>query len=159
MRIEARLADRGLVLPPAPATPPGFHFSFAWIRVRGTRAYLAGHGPQRPDGSFGPVGKVGDAVSLAEGYDAAQAAALSMLGTLQRALGDLDRVTAWLMVTGMVNAVPTLAQTTNVINGFSDLILELYGEEIGRHARTATGVAVLPLDLPVTIAAEVELAP
>jgi hypothetical protein len=81
-----------------------------------------------------------------------------MLGTLKRALGELDRVTAWVMVYGMVNADPGDRETTNVINGFSDLIVDLYGEEIGRHARIAVGMATLPLNLCVTIGAEVEVA-
>ncbi|HZG63007.1 MAG TPA: RidA family protein, partial [Rubrobacteraceae bacterium] len=70
---------------------------------------------------------------------------------------DLDRVGAWLMVHGMVNAVPGFVQTTNVINGFSDLILELYGPDAGTHARMAPGLATLPLGVPVTIAAEVAI--
>ena len=70
---------------------------------------------------------------------------------------DLDRVTAWLMVYGLVNADPDFTLTTNVINGFSDLILELYGPEAGRHARMAPGLATLPLGVPVTIAAEVAI--
>jgi enamine deaminase RidA (YjgF/YER057c/UK114 family) len=160
MQVEARLQARGLVLPPAPTPPPGIHFSFAWVRLRGNRAYLAGHGPQQPDGALsGPFGRVGEEVGFDEGYQAARRAALSMLGTLQRALGDLDRVTAWLMVYGMVNAVPGYSQTTNVINGFSDLILELYGPDVGAHARIAAGMAALPRNLAVTVAAEVEIAP
>jgi hypothetical protein len=76
---------------------------------------------------------------------------------LQRELGDLDRVTAWLMVYGLVNADPDFTLTTNVINGFSDLILEVYGPEAGMHARMAPGLATLPLGVPVTIAAEVAI--
>ena len=79
-----------------------------------------------------------------------------MLASLKRELGDLDRVTAWLMVYGMVNAEPGYGQTTNAINGFSDLIVDLYGQEIGQHARIAVGMATLPLNNTVTIAAEVE---
>ncbi len=82
-----------------------------------------------------------------------------MLASLKRELGDLDRVTAWLMVSGMVNAEAGYGQTTNVINGFSDLILELYGPDIGQHAHMAVGVAALPLNNAVIIAAEVEFAP
>lgn len=128
-------------------------------RVPRTRAHISGHGPQRPDGSIAePFGKVEEAVTPEQAYEAARLTALSMLGSLKRTLGDLDRITAWLMVHGMVNAVPGSTATTNVINGFSDLILELYGPEVGQHARTAIGVASLPLNLPVVIAAEVEIA-
>ena len=103
---------------------------------------MSGHSAQAPDGSFiGPFGKVPTEVSLEAAQAAARSTALSMLASLKRELGDLDRVTAWLMVYGMVNAEPGYAQTTNAINGFSDLILELYGPDIGQHARTAVGVA------------------
>lgn len=81
-----------------------------------------------------------------------------MLSSIKREIGDLDRVTAWLTVSGMVNAEAGYGQTTNVINDFSDLILELYGSDIGQHARTAVGVAALPLNNAVIIAAEVEFA-
>lgn len=159
MRIEARLRERGLVLPDAPRVPPEFPLSFVWTRVRGNRAYVAGHGPLDPDGApAGPFGKIPSEVSLEQGRQAARQTALAILGSLQRELGDLDRVTAWLMVHGMVNADPGYSQTTLVINGFSDLILELYGQDAGQHARFAVGVATLPLNNAVTIAAEVEIA-
>jgi enamine deaminase RidA (YjgF/YER057c/UK114 family) len=158
MRIEAKLEELGLALPEPIKLPPGVKLSFAWVRVHGNRAYVSGHGPLNPDGSIaGPLGKVGAEVSPEEGYQAARLTALSVLSSLKRELGDLDRVTAWLMVYGLVNAVPDFTQTTNVINGFSDLILELYGPEAGMHARMAPGMATLPLRLPVTIAAEVEI--
>lgn len=159
MIIEAKLQTLGLVLPAAPKAPPGITISFAWTRVRGNRVYVAGHAAQAPDGSFvGPFGKVPSEVSLDAAKAAAQATALSILASLKRAVGDLDRVTAWLMVYGMVNADPGYAQTTNAINGFSDLILALYGPEVGEHARIAVGMATLPLNNAVTIAAEVEIA-
>jgi enamine deaminase RidA (YjgF/YER057c/UK114 family) len=159
MQVEARLEALGLVLPAPPQAPPGFTFSFAWTRVRGNRVYCAGHGPQAPDGSFpGPFGKVPTEVPLEAAQQAARQTALSMLGSLKRALGDLDRVTAWLMVYGMVKAEPGYPQTTNAVNGFSDLILELYGPEVGEHARIAVGMAALPLNSAVAVAAEVEFA-
>jgi enamine deaminase RidA (YjgF/YER057c/UK114 family) len=137
MQIEAKLEKLGLVLPDPIELPPGVKLSFAWVRVHGNRAYVSGHGPLNPDGSIaGPLGKVGTEVSPEEGYQAARLTALSILSSLKRELGDLDRVTAWLMVYGLVNAVPGFTQTTNVINGFSDLILELYGPEAGMHAPT-----------------------
>jgi enamine deaminase RidA (YjgF/YER057c/UK114 family) len=82
---------------------------------------------------------------------------LAVLGSLKRELGDLDRVTAWLRIFGMVNAAPGFNRTPAVVNGFSDLILELYGPEVGRHARSAIGVAELPVSMPVEIEAEVEI--
>jgi enamine deaminase RidA (YjgF/YER057c/UK114 family) len=158
MQVEARLEELGLVLPEPLKAPPGLHLPFSWVRVRGNRAYVSGHGAQNPDGSLaGPFGKVGAEVSLEQGYEAARLTALSVLGNLKRALGDLNRLSAWLRVFGMVNSAPGFNQQPNVINGFSDLIIEVYGSEVGDHARSAVGMAELPLGLPVEIEAEVEL--
>jgi enamine deaminase RidA (YjgF/YER057c/UK114 family) len=146
MRVEAKLEELGLTLPEPPKLPPGVQLSFAWVRVHQDRAYIAGQVPLNPDGSIAePLGKVGVDLSVEEGYQAARLSALTILSSLKRKLGDLDRVTAWLMVYGLVNADPDFTLTTNVINGFSDLILELYGPEAGEHARTAPGLATLPL--------------
>ena len=158
MQIEAKLEALGLVLPDPLKAPPGMRLPFAYVRVRGNRAYIAGHGPQNPDGSLAkPLGKVGADLSLEEGYQAARLVALSILGSLKRTLGDLDHVTAWLRVFGMVNSAPGFTQQPSVINGFSDLILELYGAEAGQHARSAVGMAELPVGIPVEIEAEVEI--
>jgi len=157
--IEAKLAALGLTLPPAPTPPRGLVLPFRFVRVLGQRAWVSGHGPQNPDGTFAqPLGKVGREVSAEQGYHAAQLTALSILGSLQRALGNLDRVRAWTRVLGMVNSAPGFNRQPGVINGFSDLILELYGPERGAHSRSAVGVAELPFDLPVEIEAEVEIA-
>jgi enamine deaminase RidA (YjgF/YER057c/UK114 family) len=100
---------------------------------------------------------VGADVSLEEGYQAARLTALSILGSLKRELGDLDRISAWLRVFGMVNSAPGFDQQPQVINGFSDLIIDLYGPERGAHARSAVGMAELPFGIPVEIEAEVEI--
>ena len=156
--IEDKLKALGLVLPEPLSMPAGVRLPFASVRVRGNRAYISGHGPQLPDGSLAsPLGKVGAEVSLEEGYQAARLTALSILSDLKRTLGDLDRVTAWLRVFGMVNSAPGFTQQPAVINGFSDLILELYGAEAGQHARSAVGMAELPFRMPVEIEAEVEI--
>ncbi|MCO5176177.1 MAG: RidA family protein [Thermomicrobiales bacterium] len=154
MRIEQRLNEMGLVLPPQlPVQLP-----FPWVRTHGNRVFVSGHGPQNPDGSLaGPFGKVGGELTLEDGYQAARLTALAILGSLQREVGDLDRITAWLRVFGMVNVAPGFNQTPSVINGFSDLILELWGEESGKHARSAVGMAALPFDIAVEIEAEVEI--
>ena len=158
MRVEAKLEELKLVLPEPIKVPSGLVLPFAWVRVRGDRAYVSGHGPLNPDGSLSdPLGKVGAEVSEEQGYEAARLTALSILGDLKRTLGDLDRVTAWLRVFGMVNSAPGFGRQPNVINGFSDLILELYGPEAGDHARSAVGMADLPLGMPVEIEAEVEI--
>ncbi len=158
MQIEAKLQEMGLELPAPMKIPPGFKISFSWTRVRGNRVYVSGHGPLESDGTYsGPFGKVPSEVSLEEAQQVARKVALSMLSSLKRELGDLDRVTAWLMVSGMVNADPGYPQTTLAINGFSELILELYGSEVGQHARTAVGMVALPINSPVIIAAEIEV--
>jgi len=158
MQIESRLLEMGLVLPAPIIIPPGERLPFAFVRVRGNRAFIAGHAPQNSDGSLGrPLGKLGRELTVEQGYAAARMVALSILGSLQRELGDLDRVTAWLRVLGMVNSAPGFSAQPSVINGFSDLILELYGPERGTHSRSAVGMAELPFDIPVEIDAEVEI--
>jgi enamine deaminase RidA (YjgF/YER057c/UK114 family) len=154
--VEERLSALGLVLPP-PLTPPaGVVLPFQFVRLVGDRAFISGHGPQSPDGTVAtPLGKVGRDLSMEQGYAAARLTALSILGSLKRALGDLDRVSAWLRVFGMVNAAPGFNRLPSVINGFSDLILDLYGPEIGAHSRSAVGLAELPFDIPVEIEGEV----
>jgi enamine deaminase RidA (YjgF/YER057c/UK114 family) len=104
-----------------------------------------------------PLGKLGRELTVEQGYAAARLTALSILGSLQRTLGDLDRISAWGRVFGMVNSAPGFNKQPSVINGFSDLILELFGPEIGAHSRSAVGMAELPFDLPVEIEAEVEI--
>ena len=158
MKVEARLEELGLVLPGPVKTPPGLVLPFSWVRVRGDRALISGHGPVDANGSLaGPLGKVGVEVSEEQAYRAARLTALSILGDLRQALGDLDRVGAWLRVFGMVNSAPGFDRQPNVINGFSDLILDLYGPDAGDHARSAVGMAELPLGMPVEIEAEVEV--
>ena len=157
-KVEDRLSKLGLVLP-APIKPPaGVVLPFSFVRTLRNRAFISGHGPQNTDGSIAaPLGKVGRDLTTEQGYAAARLVALSMLASIHRALGDLDRVTAWGRVFGMVNSAPGFNAQPSVINGFSDLILELYGPEIGGHARSAVGMAELPFDIPVEVEAIVEV--
>lgn len=156
--VEDRLLALGLRLPPPPRPPPGVVLPFRFVRIVGRRAFVSGHGPQNVDGSFAePLGKLGRELSIEQGYIAARLTALSILGSLQRALGDLDRIAAWSRVFGMVNSAPGFSMQPSVINGFSDLILELFGAEIGTHSRSAVGMAELPFGIPVEIEAEVEI--
>lgn len=158
MHIEQKLESLGLVLPEQLKSPAGMKLPFAFVRIHGNRAIISGHGPQNHDGTLAhPLGKVGADVTEEQAYQAARLVALAILASLKRALGDLDRVTAWLRVFGMVNTAPGFNRQPAVINGFSDLILELYGPEIGQHARSAVGMAGLPFDIPVEIEAEVEI--
>jgi len=156
--VEERLRALGLVLPPPVKVPAGLVLPFQFVRVLGRRAFIAGHGPQGPDGAIAPpFGKVGRDVTIEQAHGAARLTGLAILGSLKRALGDLDRVAAWGRVFGMVNSAPGFNQQPRVINGFSDLILELYGAEAGAHSRSAVGMAELPFDMPVEIEAEVEI--
>ncbi len=160
MRIEARLRELGLILPEPFQSPTGRPYPFSWVRVRGNRAYVSGHLPLAPDGSLAePRGKVGAEVTLEQGAQAARLAALAAIGSLQRALGDLDRVTAWLRVLGMVNAAPGFTQVAGVVNGFSETLIEVFGPDVGGHARSAVGMAELPFGVAVEVEAEVEIAP
>lgn len=157
-KIEERMAALGLVLPAAIKPPPGVVLPFQFVRIIGTRALISGHGPQNADGSIAePLGKVGRSLSVEQGYIAARLTGLSILGSLKRALGELDRVTRWGRVFGMVNSGPGFNKQPSVMNGFSDLILELWGPEAGAHSRSAVGMAELPFDIPVEIEGEVEI--
>ena len=159
MVIEQRLAELGLVLPEPIKLPPGVALPFPWVRVHGNRAYVSGHGPLEADGSLAqPLGKVGADVTEEQAYAAAAKTALAVLASLKRHLDDLDRVTAWLRVFGMVGTAPGFTRTPAVINGFSDLILDLWVDQAGQHARSAVGLAALPFDIPVEIEAEVAIA-
>jgi enamine deaminase RidA (YjgF/YER057c/UK114 family) len=159
MEIERRLEELGLTLPAPMRLPPGVNIPFAWVRVRGDRAYVSGHGALQPDGALaGPFGSVPSEVSPEQAQASCRLTALAVLASLKTALGDLDRVTAWLAVHGFVNADPGYPRTTLALNPLSELIVGLYGPDRGAHARTAIGVAALPFNLPVIAAAEVEIA-
>ncbi len=133
---------------------------FSLVRVDGDRAFLSGHLPLADDGSIaGPMGKVGAELTAEQGREAARRVALGMLASLRQALGDLDRVSAWLRLFAMVNAAPGFTALPGVINGASELILDVFGAERGAHARSAVGMAELPLGAPVEIEAEVRIRP
>jgi len=156
--IESRLESLGLVLPAPLQLPPGAALPFPWVRVIGHRALISGHGPTRPDGSLAqPLGQVGAEVSEEQARVAARLTGLAILGSLKRELGSLDRIAAWVRVFGMVNSAPGFNRQPTVINGFSDLIIEVFGKEKGAHARSAVGMAGLPFDIPVEVEGEVLL--
>jgi enamine deaminase RidA (YjgF/YER057c/UK114 family) len=156
--IDERITELGHVLPPAIVPPPGVVLPFAPVRVIGDRAVFSGHGPQRPDGSVaGPFGQVGTDVDVDQAYAAARSTALSILGSLRRELGDLDRITGWVRVFGMVNSAPGFEHQPAVINGCSDLLIEIFGPHVGAHARSAVGMAALPFGIPVEIEGEVTI--
>ena len=158
--IAHRLEELGLVLPAPLQRPTGVVLPFAWVRVVGSRALISGHGPTNADGSLArPLGKVGRELTQEQGYAAARLVGLAMLGSLQRELGDLERIASWTRAFGMVNSAPGFNLQPAVINGFTDLVIEVFGPARGTHARSAVGMAELPFDIPVEVEAEVELLP
>ncbi|HSG49760.1 MAG TPA: Atu1372/SO_1960 family protein [Longimicrobiales bacterium] len=150
---EARLAELGIVLPAAP-NPVANYVNGVQT---GNLIFLAGKGPLRPDGTE-VRGKVGREITVEEGYQAARITAINQLAVLKAMLGDLSRVVRVVKVLGMVNADPAFVDQPAVINGFSDLIVEVFGER-GRHARAAVGMATLPRGQAVEIEMVVEVAP
>lgn len=159
-RIAGQLQSLGLVLPKPLQLPPGVTLPFPWVRVVGTRAVFSGHGPTNADGSLAhPLGKVGSEVSESQAYEAARLTGLAVLGSLQRELGDLDRIASWTRIFGMVNSAPGFMRQPAVINGFTDLIISVFGPSVGAHARSAVGLAELPFNIPVEIEGEVDVLP
>lgn len=155
MSAENRVKELGLALPPPPK--PAANYVSA-VRT-GSLLYLAGHGPLGQDGKPILVGKVGGKLSLEQGYDAARQTGLNCLATIRWALGSLDRVKRIVKVLGMVNTTPDFTKTPQVINGFSDLMVEVFGPAIGSHARAAVGMATLPQGIPVEIEVILEIDP
>ncbi len=157
-RVEQRIKDLGLVLPAPLQIPPGVNVPLAMIKVLGKRVLVSGHGPQEADGSIAqPLGQVGSELTAEEGAAAARKVALAMLGTIQREIGDLDRIDCWVKVFGMVNSAPGFTGQTPVVNGFSEQIIEIFGDECGLATRSAVGMAGLPFGIPVEVEAELQL--
>jgi enamine deaminase RidA (YjgF/YER057c/UK114 family) len=156
--LESRLRDLGLSLPAPTQAPPGVVLPFAWVRVVERRVLVSGHGPTDDGGKIcAPFGKVGAELTVEQGYAAARRVALAILASLRAELGDLERVDRWVRAFGMVSSAPGFDRQPAVINGFSDLILELFGHDRGQHARSAVGMAELPFGIPVEIEAELLL--
>lgn len=154
--IEERLGERGLTLPAPLVAPDGVRLPYESVRVHGDLAYVSGHGPF--DGARQLYrGRVGAELSVEQAYDAARATALSMLASLAAQFDSLDRVRAWIKVLGFVKCADGFNVTPAAINGFSDLILDLWGDA-GRHARSAIGADELPMGMPVEVEAIVSLA-
>jgi enamine deaminase RidA (YjgF/YER057c/UK114 family) len=150
MAIRDSLDELGLSLPPAQIVPEGVTLTYRRLVRWGDVVYVAGHGPTWGDGWGSPLGKVGQEVSIEEGVAAAELTALNVLATIERELGNLDQVACWLKINGYVNAVPGFTEQARVVNGFSDLILKLYGLD-KLSARTSVGVPDLPFGMPVEV--------
>ena len=146
MGAEARIKEIGLALPPPPK--PGGNY-VPGVRV-GNLLFLSGHGPGRVDGVPSARGKVGRDLSIEDGYKVAREVGINLLGTAKALLGSLDKVKRVVKVLGMVNSAEGFGDQPRVINGFSDLMVEVFGDN-GRHARSAVGMAELPSGIPVEI--------
>ena len=155
MSIEARLTELGLTLPQPMNTAA---LPFDLVRADGDHLYLSGHVPTDMSGAMSkPFGKVGDEVSPEEAYAIAGRIALGLCASIKAHVGELDRIEKWLRVFGMVNAAPGFTQIPAVINGCSDTLLQIFGTNVGAHARSAVGMAELPFNVPVEIEAEVKI--
>ena len=146
MSAEQRLKDLNLELPPAP-TPIAVYKPLV---VVGNIAYVSGHGPVQSDGSL-MKGRVGEEMDQKAGYDAARQVGLTMLATLRKQLGSLDRVKRVIKLLGLVNSTVDFDQQPAVINGCSELFAEVFGEDAGIGARSAIGTNALPGKIPVEI--------
>ena len=148
---EARLVELGITLP----EPPSPVANYVNGVQTGNLIFLAGKGPKRSDGTE-LIGKLGSNLTIEEGYEGARLTAINQLAVLKAMLGDLSRVVRVVKVLGMVNSDPSFVQQPAVINGFSDLIVKVFGER-GRHARAAVGMASLPRGQAVEIEMIVEV--
>ena len=151
MKIEAKLKEMGIELPPA--VKPVANYVPA-VRT-GNLVFLSGHGPHKADGSL-ITGKVGSDLTTEQGYEAARRIAIGLLGSLKAAIGDLDKVKQVVKLLGLVNCRPDFADQPKVINGASDLLVEVFGDK-GKHARSAVGTNALPLNIAVEIEVIIEV--
>lgn len=147
MGAEATLKAKSITLP-TQSTPMANYVSA--VRT-GNLLFLSGHGPVRTEGKPSARGKLGKDLSTEEGYKVAREVGLSLLASTRTALGSLDKVKRVVKVLGMVNSAQGFQEQPKVINGFSDLMVEVFGEAIGKHARSAVGMAELPMGIPVEI--------
>ena len=148
---EAKLKELGIRLP-APAKPIA---NYVGAVRTGNLIFLAGAGPRKEDGSY-MTGRLGQDVSMEQGYQAARLTGINQLAVLKAELGDLNKVTRIVKVLGMVSSAPTFTEQPKVVNGFSDLMVEVFGDR-GKHARSAVGMAVLPMNIPVEVEMVVEV--
>ena len=152
---ESKIEQLGLQLPPPTRVPDGLHLPFTFINIRGNRVLISGHPKNNDDGSIGgPYDVVGKDLTTEEAYQEAREIGLTVLANLKAEIGELSRVSGWVKVVGMVTSAPGYSEQHLVINGFSDLIIDVFGEDVGRHARSAMGMAGMPLGFAMEIEAE-----
>lgn len=155
MSAEKRLEERGIVLP-EPGAPLG---TYVPVRLVDGYAHVSGQGPARPDGSGAVTGKVPSERTVEEAVEAARLCGLQALAQLRKAVGSLDRVECVVRTLGMVNADPDFGGHPAVVNGFADLMVEVFGEEAGRGARSAVGMGSLPNAITVEVEVTFKLKP
>jgi len=148
---EERLTQLGLTLSTVPAPAA----NYVNVVRTGNLLFLAGKGPGKPDGKF-VTGKVGEDLSVEQGYEAARLTALAQLAVLKNELGDLSKVKRIVKVLGMVNCTPYFIDQSKVMNGYSDLMVEVFGEK-GKHARSSVGMCSLPFNIAVEVEMIVEV--
>ncbi len=151
MTVNEKLKELGITLP----KPPSPMANYVGAVAAGNLVFVSGHGPRREDGSF-IAGKVGADLSVEEGYEAARLCMIQCLASLEREIGDLDRVKRIVKLLGMVNCTGDFGQQPQVINGASDLLVEIFGDS-GRHARSAVGMQGLPAGIAVEVEMVVEI--
>lgn len=152
MSFDAKIAELSLELPPAPK-PMGVYKP---VVVAGGMVYVSGHGPLLPDGTL-ISGRVGEDLTLEQGYDAARQTGLAVLASLRSSLGSLDKIGRIVKTLGMVNSSPSFADHPKVINGFSELMVEVFGADNGCGARSAIGMVALPGNIAVEVEVIYEL--
>jgi enamine deaminase RidA (YjgF/YER057c/UK114 family) len=145
MRVEAKLKELGLELPPTPRPAA----NYVGAVQTGNLLFVSGHGPTK-DGKFAYIGKVGKDLSVEEAYEAARLVALNCLASAKNVIGNLDRIKRVVKILGMVNCTADFGDQPKVINGASDLLVQLFGD-VGRHARSAVGMQALPFGIAVEI--------
>ena len=151
MQIEKRLEELGIELPP-PATPAG---NYVTTVHTGNLIFTSGHGPGKGEGPL-YKGQVGTDLTAEQGYQSARQVGLCLLSTLKNALGDLDRIKRIVKVVGFVNSASTFTEHPSVVNGVSDLLVDVFGDN-GRHARSAVGMVQLPGSIPVEVELVIEI--
>lgn len=151
---EQKLQEMKITLP----TPPKPVAKYRSTVLVGNLLYVSGHGPAKIDGKNPKLGKVGSTLTLEEGKESARLVGINILATVKNALGSLDRVSRLIKTLGMVNATPDFLEHPQVINGFSELMAEVFGEEKGVGSRSAVGMGSLPGDIPVEIECIFEVA-
>lgn len=155
---EERLRELGLDLPAPARAPDGVHLPFSFVNVRGNRLLFSGSPKSAMDGTIaGPFGVVGTDFTTDQAYADARMIALSVLANIKAEIGELSHIVGWTRVFGMVTSAPDYTEQHLVVNGFSDLVIDVFGPEVGRHARSAIGVAGLPLGFAMEIEGEVQI--